>query len=156
MRALNGVLDNKVNADLIPGAFLRELIQHYPAFEGTIYMQNPSMIYTSGKVQFVTLNRDKLFLEAIVHLPRIMMSEFGSLYHQYSCQWEHNNTYVKISGNHKAIQHGNTSKWYNTNGCIETEDVMLCNIKEIGPVQDNCFDVGTDWNLGSCPLSQSV
>lgn len=157
LRALNGALQGDVNVDLLPGKALSDVVNCYAEFAGTIYIDNPELLYKTGKSLLVYVNRDPPTLEVILTFPRIYKQVFGALFHQISCSWRSPkicpDLFVTTHHRSEVIIPINGTYTWSTHGCKKQENNLLCNKRELTLNKDNCIRGNLSEPLHRCPLT---
>nr|QBP37024.1 putative envelope protein [Lampyris noctiluca rhabdo-like virus 1] len=152
IRALNAIFEGKVNLDVIPGEYLRKMLQHYPDFGGTIFEDNPMLIYTSGRSKLVKLDRDNLIIEFLVSVPRILKTPFGTVYQQKSCHWNSHGVDITLGKSDIAILSTSKKEWYDLSACTDSNGIYLCDAKILRETSSPCLKNDVPLNISKCPL----
>ncbi|QMP82312.1 nucleocapsid protein [Coleopteran arli-related virus OKIAV107] len=156
MRALNGLLAGQVNVDIIPGDQLSTIMGMYPSFDGTIFEENPFLLYKSSTSKLIKVMKNPLMLEGLIITPRIKKVVYGRRYVQRSCIWKQDGNYYSLKEELSAIRSNLDGSWWDTSGCLYQDGVTLCDQRKLRAYHNKCLGTGTKWDISSCHLLKHV
>lgn len=154
MRALNAILSDTVNSDVIPGEYLQEIISCYPAFSNTIFEDNPLMIYKSSAIKIGTVSKYPPQVTGLMAIPRILKKPLGTRVRQLSCSWRANNVTYTIKEDSSAIRSYQSGYLYELESCDTKGDVTLCSQKKLKQYTTGCIGSGLRWDAKNCPVAR--
>lgn len=140
MRILNGVLQGKLTADLIPGNTLEKILQFYPEFSSTIFLETPQILYEVAQVKLVSISSEPPLMEVIVTVPRILYPPFGTTMKLKSCSWIQDGLRVNIEEPELVITAKDKQGFYRSTSCYHGVGMLVCDSRSISKAVDDCFD----------------